>query len=164
MSRNLKLRQVAEAINISASTYGNLESSPHRVVSANKAAAIADFYRLTPPDRDALMRMWEATPLSEFSERRREKWKIQNERRSLARRVPRLEYALCLLAGMHIGLQDDDKVCVCELDSDPCEVCEALSALGLDAYSTKDHAIAQLAALQGKLEAARAEAQNGAAP
>lgn len=165
MARNLKLRQVAEAIGISHSTYGNVESSKFRVVSMTKACSLADFFKLTGPDRVSFLTMWEETPLSKFSEERRAKWRVQNEGRNARRLVPRLQYALCCLAGMHVGMvEDETRICVCEIGGDPCEVCEALSVLGLDAYSTREHAINQLAALQGKLEAARAAAQSGATP
>lgn len=157
--RGLKLRQVAEVIGVAPSTYGNAESSAFRVFGEGKAAAVADFYRLTGSDRESFMSAWAATKLSPFSEKRREIWHANNERRSAARRLPKLELAMAELLGVHIGAMDDDKICVCDFGN-VCEVCAALELLGLDRFSTRDHAIDQIAKLQEKLAAA----QNGAKP
>lgn len=163
ISRHLKQRQVAEAIGIAGSTYGNLESAAHRVIAGDKAVALADFHKLAASDREVFLALWEATPLSGFTLKRRERWRTLNERRSLAKRVPALELSLCLVLGVHIGLTDSDKVCVCQpFGGDPCEVCEALTVLGLDTYTTREVAIDQLSKLQGKLEAARAAAGQAA--
>lgn len=169
----MKLRNVAEILGVAVQTISNIECAPHRVVGEHKAIVLAEMFRLGPntvPDRGSFMAAWEATPISRFSADRAERFKKLNEGRNARRRQPRLEYALCCLAGMHIGMVEDDaRICVCEIGpqgriGDPCEVCEALSVLGLDTYSTREHAIDQLATLQGKLEAARAAAQNGATP
>lgn len=162
--RGLRLRQVAEILGVALSTYGNVESSKYRIVGESKASALATFYRLPAPDRDRLMAAWSATPLSPFSEKRQERFEKLKQSRKLAKLVPALKLSLCEVLGMHIGLMDDDKICVCDFGGEPCEVCKGLTTLELDTFSTKDHALLQLTKLQDKLEAARAAAQNGAKP
>lgn len=165
--RGLKLRQVAEAIGLSTSTYGNIESSGFRVVGRDRANLIANFHRLDDADRESLLALWEATPLSKFAEGRKEKWREQNERRSAARMLPKMRIALCELAGVHVGAVPEDQICACvhEFAEDSvCEVCTSLELLGLDRFSgDRARTINQLAALQDKLEAERAAAATKAA-
>ena len=118
-------------------------------------------YQLPPTGASALLEAWDRCPLSPYGERQRQKWDKRNVMRSKSKMYDVLRVCLTEVLGVHIGAMDDDKICVCDFDN-VCEVCASLEALGLDRYSTRDHAITQLAALQGKLETARAAAQNGA--
>lgn len=159
--KGLKLRQVAEAIGVTTSTYGNIESSQWRVVGEDRANLIANFHNLGDTARAELLAAWNETPISEYGRRRAEKWKQQNARRSLAKRVPGLESALVELLCLQVGDHGDDS-CRCGFDgklegSDrACEVCEALAALGLPAFTTADKAIEQLNVKQEKIAEAAA--------
>jgi transcriptional regulator with XRE-family HTH domain len=162
IAHGLKQREVASGIGISPGAYGNLESSPFKVVRKDKAKKIAELYRLDVKASSDLMAAWERCPLSEGGEKRRAIWQQKNAQRSKAKRHDALEVALCEMLGVHIGAMDEDKICVCEFAGDPCEVCAALGVLGLDPYSTRDNAITQLAKLQEKLVAKRDAAKETA--
>lgn len=154
--KGLKLREVAEAIGVTTSTYANIESSQWRVVGEDRANLIANFHNLGDPARAELLASWRETPLSEYGRKRADKWKLQNARRSLAKRVPGLESALVELLCLQIGDHGDD-ACRCGFDgkledSDrACELCEALAALGLPAFTSADKAIGLLGQKSDKL-------------
>lgn len=158
--KGLKLREVADAVGIKSSTYGNVESSPFKVIGAEKVVKLIRLYGL-PPDRAAeLSAAWERVPLSEYGEKIRERWRKRNTQRSTAKRVPALEEALIELLFAQIGDHGDNS-CRCGFDgklegSDrACEVCEALQVLGLPAFTSADKATEALQRMIGKREAAR---------
>lgn len=127
----LKLREVASIIGVVTSTYGNVESSSHKVISDDKAAALADHYKLAGDERQAFMAASAACPLSTYSQKQRDQWKRQNERRSRAKLSYRLEAAACGLLGLlFLNCPDPDKLCACDFDGSACELCAALAAIG----------------------------------
>lgn len=162
ISRNLKQRDVAAVIGVRPATYGNVESSPYKVVRQERVEALAKFYGLAQADRLRLLEAWEQTPVSPYSARQREQWAKQNLVRSKARNYERLQLALVeTLAVLVTRDKDPDSLCYCEFGggtaADPhraCELCSALEALGLDRWTTLDRTITQLSQLQDKLEAA----------
>lgn len=162
----LKQREVAKAIGIAPSTYGNVESSMYMVVGQSAAHRIANFYELNGPDRDHLLAAWRKLPLSPYGEKRKKEFSRRNAMRSKAKLADKLKRSLAECLGLMLpqfSEVNEGKVCACAFDSDElCEVCMALDNLGLDTYTTLDKAISDIAGLQSKLEAERA--QNGATP
>jgi transcriptional regulator with XRE-family HTH domain len=165
--KGLKQREVAEHLGVRPSTYGNVESSPHKVIRREKAIRLAELYRLPPTGAAELLAAWDRCPLSAYSVRQRAHWEKRNLHRSKAKMHDRLQIALCELLGVHIAAVPDEQVCVCVQDfveDSVCEVCTALELLGLDRFAgSRAATTGQLAALQDKLEAARAAAQKPAA-
>lgn len=157
--KRYKYREVAKAIGIAVSTYGNVESSPFKVIRRDRAQALAKFYNLDDAVTSKLMKAWEGCPLSEGGEKRAEHWRNASLRRSKIRMHDRLQLACLELCSLVIEYAPDDGICICTFEgvhpSDPdrpCEFCSAMLALGLDRFTTRDAAISQLAALQAKLD------------
>lgn len=166
VKKGLKQREVASVIGVKTSTYGNLESSPHRVIGSDKVDRMIELYELTPDRASDLRSAWERTPLSAYGAKLRKSWERRNRQRSKAKHHDRLQRSLAECLGLMLpqfSEVNEGKVCACAFDSDElCEVCMALDNLGLDTYTTLDKAISDIAGLQSKLEAERA--QNGATP
>ena len=159
----LKLRQVADAIGIAPSSAGNVEYSRFRVISDEKAARLADFYKLGPktyPTRDAFMAASAALPISEYTANQRERWKVGNEQRSKSRRYELLFEAVNNLVCMHAAFGDP---CTCtpavaESFDEPavagvtCALCQACQAMGIpEGYGDSRVVLDRI----GKLYAAR---------
>lgn len=168
VKKGLKLREVAAAIGVAPSTYGNVESSRFKVIGSHRVARLVELYSLPPDQAVALSAAWERVPLSEYGTKVREGWRKRNTQRSQVKRVPGLESALVELLCLQIGDHGEDS-CRCGFngkleDSDrACEVCEALAALGLPSFTTADKAIELLSAKQDRIaEAAAAFAATSA--
>jgi transcriptional regulator with XRE-family HTH domain len=167
MAKGLKQREVAAAGGVKLATYGNVESASHRVIGEARAALISQFLAPDPDQVMAMMEAWKRTPLSEYSEKRRATWTKRNALRSKSKGYDRIFQAMAdLLAVTLTVARPDVPLCACGLDGklegDPtrsCEMCEALFALGLPAFTTGDAVMAQLAELQDKMDAARAKAE-----
>lgn len=161
IDKRLKYREVASAIGVSTGTYGNIEGSPWRVIGEDRAKSIADFYQLDPAKRAGLLKAWSETPISNFSVERAEKWRQQNARRSAAKQLPVVRLALLEMVFFCLTYTPEGELCRCGFDgklegSDrSCEMCEALRALGLDAFTTREKLIDDAGKLHEKLEAAR---------
>lgn len=160
VQKGLKQREVAEFIGVKLSTYGNVESAPHRVIREEKAARIAELYHLDPVRRAALILAWARTPLSEYSEKQRASWRRRSAYRSKAAGYDRLQASLVEMVSFVLAVAPAGQLCTCGLDgkseSDStraCELCTALEALGLPAFTTAEDATAQIAALHDKLHA-----------
>jgi transcriptional regulator with XRE-family HTH domain len=171
VENGLKQREVASAIGVAVSTYGNVECSPWKVVGSQKVAKMVKLYSLDQERASALLSAWEQVPLSPYGERVRHKWQKRNALRSKAKHHDLLEFAMIDLIFWAVQFTPDDQMCICGFDgkvpeSDhPCELCEALAALGLGAYSSRDRLTTDLVKLHAKLEAASAaKAVAGAAP
>lgn len=166
VKKGLKQREVASSIGVKTSTYGNLESSPHRVIGSDKVDRMIELYELTADRASDLRSAWERTPLSAYGAKLRKSWERRNRMRSKAKHHDRLQRSLAEVLGLTLPAFSEHmggKVCACAFDADElCEVCMALDNLGLDTYTTLDKAIGDIAGLQSKLEAERANAQNGA--
>lgn len=180
VQNRLKQREVAERIGVQASTYGNIESSPFKVVGAEKVSRMATMYRLTPDQFAALSDAWERCPLSPFSEKRRKIWQRRNKMRSKAKHHDRLFLSLLEVLGVFIPHLADEDACTCGAGRPPegsefgweppayderCEMCCALENLGLNPYTTRERVLDDLSKLQEKLELkdAAAEPANGTA-
>lgn len=161
IQKGYKQREVALAIGIRPSTYGNVESSRWKVIRRERAERLAAFLQLMPDDHDRLLEAWEKCPLSEYGERVRERWKRRNERRNKVKMHDRIQISLIEMTAMCLAVaRNPDTLCTCEFGGgtidDPdraCELCEALMALGLNRLSDVEQSIADLAKLQEKLEA-----------
>src|SRR3990172_1111770 len=110
MSRGLKLREVASAIGIAVSTYGNVEASRHRVISDGRVEKLADFFKLDGAERVRFVTAAAALPLSEYTVDQREKWAKRNELRSKSHRFVLMFEALDNLVCMHAASGDQ---CTC---------------------------------------------------
>jgi transcriptional regulator with XRE-family HTH domain len=154
-------REVADHIGVKESTYANAESSRHRRLRENRVRRIAKAYDLGPTETAELVAGWEAMPESEFNKRNSKPWKVRDARKSKlkgydAMRAALLEVCTLLL----VDSIEPDALCSCpEVDmfadatpdpDDACELCNALRLLGLTGYTSRDAAIASLAALQDK--------------
>lgn len=164
VQRGLKQREVAEAIGIKAPSYSNVESISTRVIGQDAANRLANFYGLDDAGRARLLAAWERTPLSEFNQRRQVVWQRRNRMRSKAKHHDRVFKSLIEVLGAFLPHVPDGQVCSCEFASDPCEVCTALENLGLNPFTTKERAIADLSALADKLEAKATQPADGVAP
>lgn len=163
---NLKLRQVAEAIGLKVSSYSNAESSNMKRMSESKVRALAGLYRLGGQETEALIELWREQPVSEYSQRQRDRWAERNARRNKARMADRLALSLVEILTAYLSDQDPataDRLCTCpevDLMNDvtidtyvDCEVCTALKLCGVKA-SIRDGlppVVAELAAEQSRL-------------
>lgn len=148
----LKQREVASAIGVKLSTYGNIESSHWKVVSRAKASKLIEFYALPPDRAAALLDAWDRCPLSPHGEKRRETWQKINAGRSKAKNHDRLKLALVELLGLHLMAVPDADVCACDFGA-VCGVCKALEALGIAPFTPadRDKILTQLVKIQEKL-------------
>lgn len=158
VKNGLKQREVADAIGVKHSTYGNVESSRFKIIGSHKVAKLIKLYSLPPDQAAKLSAAWERVPLSQYGERAREMWRKRNLQRSLAKRVPALEDALVQVICLQIADHGDD-TCRCGFDGKlegtdrACEICEGLVALGLPTFTTAEEMIDLLAAKADKLTA-----------
>lgn len=164
VSAGLKQREVAVAMGIKDSTYGNVECSPHRVIGIEKVRALAKFYELPESQATVLVAAWEATPLSEFAEKRKPAWDRQNRLRYKARHHDRVFASLAEVLGILIPALPEGQVCSCELDGQLCAVCGALDNLGLAPFESHDKTMAKLAKLADKIHRREDLAAADAAP
>jgi transcriptional regulator with XRE-family HTH domain len=169
-SRRLKLREVANGIGVSTSTYGNVESRPHRVISDERVAKLADFYRLGPVEKKKLLDLAAQLPLSGYTERQRELWAKKNQMRSKAKRFDLMFEALDNLVCMFAA---EGKPCTCtpatpgDFDEEPrpgvtCPACQAMQAMGIaEGYGDPVLALQRIAKLHDRLESAAAKKAEG---
>lgn len=138
-ARRLTQKRVAELAGLATATIGTLEHSPYRVLGPENAVVLADkVFHLDRAQRAEFLAAHEATPLSPFSERRRDFWKKRNALRSKSKNYDRMHYALSELAMRFIQDTPPGDACRCEFgggsygDPDkPCEVCFALETAGI---------------------------------
>lgn len=153
----LKHREVAAAIGCAVSTYGNVESSPYKVISRGKAAKLIELYRLSPERTAELLTKWDACPLSPFGQKRAKYWEKRNKLRNKAKNHDPLKFALAECIGIILMDRADDQVCEC-LDGERCTVCYALERIGATSPFTpadRDKILAQLAKIREDLMPAR---------
>lgn len=161
--KRLKQREVAEKIGIAASTYGNVESSPYKVVGLDKVERLINFYDIRGSQLAADLRSsWERVPLSPYGEKQRKGWERRNRMRSKAKHHDRLMVSLVEVIGAFLPHIPDREVCACSFGAPACELCAALENLGLDGFASKDKTLDQLAKLADKLSTP--DEMNGAAP
>lgn len=142
----LKQREVAEALGVQAGTYGNMESSPFRLVRREKVDALSRFYKLDSVQHAELVAAYEKLPLSEYSQRQRETWAKRSAMRSKGKKLEEVKLVLCdLLDGIAstAGMGGEYlTVCSCKPpdefvgeDGYTCDLCRAFHALGFpDGY------------------------------
>jgi transcriptional regulator with XRE-family HTH domain len=151
VQKGLKQREVAEGIGVKPSTYGNIESSPWKVVGIEKVERMIQLYGLGPPRSDELRDAWSRVPLSAYGEKQRQTWERRNRQRSKAKHHDRLKRSLCEVLGLLLP-EYPHTVCACSFDrEEPCEVCMAFENLGLPPFKDMPTAIRDLAKLQDKL-------------
>lgn len=131
MQRGLKQREVSAAIGIELSTYGNLESSPFKVISEQRADRLSGFYGLCKEDHEKLMEASRNCPLSPYGQKRREAYAKQNTQRAKAKGHDAMKLALVNLLGAHLMALPDSDLCSCEFGGDVCPTCAALERVGL---------------------------------
>lgn len=156
----LKQRQVAEAIGVKPTTYANLESSPWKVVQRSRVERLAELFQLTPDVREALLAAWEATPLSPFGERNRERWAKRRLQRSKAKHYDRVRLSLVECLVLLVDGAGAKSLCTCWFGGgtadDPsrsCVICEALENAGLvDGWTDPAKMLDQLYKIQEQLE------------
>lgn len=156
----LKQREVAAALGVALSTYGNVESNRYMVIGRPTAVRMARFYRLDPGSEKALLDAWDKLPLSPHGQRRRKAFARRNAQRSKAKHHDVLMVSLCEVLGVLLPMLQPDQICACDIAS-TCEVCAALENLGLDPFTTLPDVVDRLAKLGDQLEA---KASAGATP
>jgi transcriptional regulator with XRE-family HTH domain len=170
--RNLRQREVAERVGIGLSSYGNVESAPHRVISRARAESLADVFDLSDHERAGFLDAFERAPLSEYTIKNRARWDRRNKMRSKAKHHDRLFVSLIEMTSMFLMVcHNDADLCVCGFDgkteADPtrsCELCTALEALGLDPFSTREDLVSKLGHMQDRIEAEAEAAKSSKAP
>lgn len=157
VAHNLRQREVADAIGVKVSSYGNVESNNHKTIAIDRVKKLASFYTLDEAATAALIAAWEELPASEYSQKQTKSYAERNARRSKARNHDRLKVALLEMTTIHIAAAaSPDELCTCARDdfftpseeTEACEVCNALQLLGLSGYTNRDEVIAELAKLQ----------------
>lgn len=171
VAARLKQREVAARVGIAASTYGNLESNPHKTIRRERAERIGRLYELDDAMQAQLMAAWDAQPVSEYSQKQRDSWAVRNAARSKAKNHDRLklsllEVTMLLIATVDGAAIDPGTLCACggprepssdmfdEPDSSgqqPCELCDALKLLGLTGWTNLQDVTDRLAAVQEKM-------------
>lgn len=157
VAARLKQREVAARIGVALSTYGNVESNPHKTIRRERAERIARLYELDEAVTAQLLAAWEAQPVTEYSQKNRDSWATKNAARSKAKNHDRIKLALLEMATLLItNVADPGALCACPAEVDmfadessgQCELCNALRLLGLTGWTTMDDVIARLAAVQ----------------
>lgn len=157
VSRNLRQRDVASAIGVTPSTYGNIESNNHKTIRLDRVLRLAAFYSLDNEQAKLLVDAWQALPVSEYSKRQTDANTKRNAYRSKAKSHDRMKMALLEVTTLLVtAAADPDTLCACaETDSsdmfadrEPCELCGALQLLGLSGWTSQDDVIAKLAKIQ----------------
>jgi transcriptional regulator with XRE-family HTH domain len=136
MGGGLTQREIATRSGIAPSTYGNLESYPHRVVSRSKVERILVELGAPAAKVAEVLQAYEAAPASAYAEKMREVWAKRREHRGKIRRSGALERALVRL--LELRFAEGDK-CDCVTEADGihesgtflCELCDSVRALGL---------------------------------
>lgn len=137
----LKQREVATFIGVQPSTYGNLESSPFKIIRLERVHDLSRLYKLDASRHAALVAAWEAAPISEYSKKQREGWSKRNEVRAKGKQLDRVKLALCdVLDGIGLAavmgapyearchcIQPDPML---EVEGSTCDLCLAFHALG----------------------------------
>lgn len=154
IQKGLKQREVAAAIGVKNSTYGNVESSQWKVINRDRAAKLIGLYAL-PPDRAAeLLAAWDRCPISPGGQQRKQFWAKRNELRSKAKNHDPLKLALVELLGLHLMAVPDAEICACDFGT-VCGVCSALARLGLGPFTPadRDRILEQLVKIREKIAA-----------
>jgi transcriptional regulator with XRE-family HTH domain len=143
-------REVAAAIGIAGSSYGNLESLNRITCRIDKIERLALFYQLDDAQTAELIAAYRELPVDAFQKRKLERLNEIRSKASKSRRFDGVRQSLINMFGLLlVTAPDPDSLCICEPGrAETCEVCEALSELGLDPWVDAATTTAQLAALQ----------------
>lgn len=143
-------REIAEAIGIAQSSYGNLESLNRITCRVDKVERLALFYGLPQDKANELIAAYRELPRDAFQQRKLDKLNAARAARSKSKQFDGMRKALVDMLGLLIAVAPDpETLCACEPGSDDrCEVCFALAELGLQPWTNSTDALAQLAALQ----------------
>jgi transcriptional regulator with XRE-family HTH domain len=160
VAAKLRQREVANALGIATSSYGNVESVNRKTLSRDRAEQLANFYKLDEAARTDLLAAWDEMPVSEYSQRQADAYAARRAQRSKAREADRLKTALLEVVGLLISSVDDPgKLCACQAAQifdfsqgdtpAPCELCSALQLVGVSGgWTTHEEVVAKLAELQ----------------
>jgi transcriptional regulator with XRE-family HTH domain len=157
VNARLKQREVAARIGIAVSSYGNVESNPHKTIRRERAERIGKLYELSAAMQAQLMAAWEAQPVTEYSQKQRESWSSKHSTRSKVKNHDRMKLGLLEMTTLLItNVADPGALCTCsEVDmfaedssGQQCELCDALRLLGLTGWTTMEEVVAKLAAVQ----------------
>jgi transcriptional regulator with XRE-family HTH domain len=159
VSKGHKQREVAAAMGVKLSTYGNLECSHWKVVSREKAVRLISFYGLLPDRAAVLLAAWERCPLSPHGEKRRAGFEKVRLFRGKARNHDSLQLGFIDLLAARLMDIADEFLCQCEFGEPACLTCGSLERLGLPPYTgaDRDQIFDQLEKLREKLVAPPAE-------
>lgn len=159
LEKGLKHAQVAAAIGIAVTTYGNVESGPWKVISRARAERLATLYQLGDEFRANLLGAWERCPLSRYGEKRRAAWERMRVRRSKLKHYDRMKLSLVEAVSLVLSHVHGRSPCTCmfgggtEYDATRnCEFCEALESLGIPADLDAPRLYERLARMAEELE------------
>jgi transcriptional regulator with XRE-family HTH domain len=181
VENRLKQREVASAIGMKTSSYGNVESVNHKSLAVDRVHRLARFYQLDEAKTAELLAAWEELPASEYAQRQTKTFAERRAFRSKAANHDRLKVSLLELATLLItSCENPGALCTCEqatsemladasffpdgspdgvassTDSLTCELCTALQLLGLPlGMTTRDEVITKLAEVQEAMSAVR---------
>lgn len=157
ITHGLKQREVATAIGVQPSTYGNLESSPYKIIRRERVDDMARLYKLDKDQYSELIAAWDRAPISDYSAKQRKGWEKRNEARSKGKQLEIVKLALCdvidwLASSAAVG-EPVEAACDCRppdpfMDEDgrTCELCLAMHALGFpDGWVSGEVASARIA-------------------
>jgi transcriptional regulator with XRE-family HTH domain len=163
MARSLRIlhrkkqREVAVAIGIQPSTYGNVESSSFKIIRRERVDDLSRLYKLDAAQHSALVAAWEAAPISEYSKKQRDGWAKRNEARSKGKLLDKVRTALCdlldAIASSAAAGEPCPSACSCvapdafvDEPGRTCELCSAFHALGFpDGFVSPDVAAQRIA-------------------
>lgn len=168
----LRQRQVAAAMAITPSSYGNLESSQWKTVRRERVDAMSRLYRLDANQHAALVAAWERAPVSEYSQKQRSTWDKRNETRSRSKRLEIVTTVLCdILDSAAMASKYGYPIqtgCQCQAADDfigveatTCDLCRAFHALGFpDGWVDADIALDRIAKISPKSPGERGHIPN----
>ena len=160
-ANHLKQREVANAVRLKLSSYGNVESNNHKTMSLDRVHRLAKFYQLDAAATAELVAAWEELPISEYSAKQAKTYEQRKEFKNKAKMFDRMKVSLVEVCTMLVtSAIDPGTLCTCpEIDmfadesdrDDPlasCELCTALQLLGLTGFTDVDDTVLKLARVQ----------------
>lgn len=160
-TNRLKQREVAHAVKLKLSSYGNVESNNHKTMSLDRVHRLAKFYQLDPVATAELVAAWQELPVSEYSAKQAKTYEQRKEFKNKAKVFDRMKLSLLEVCTMLVtSTVDPETLCTCpEIDMfaddsdrlDPpasCELCTALQLLGLTGFTNVDDVVVRLARIQ----------------
>lgn len=167
MCRDLRVSknwsQAEMGIRSGLKSYSNVEYNNHKTIRLERVHAIARVHELNEADTARLVAAWEALPVSEYSQKQRQAWDKRNAARAKSRGYDEARRCVIELFGVALMVAFDlnttlDRWCTClpgggsaQSTTRLCEICNALTFLGLPRWTDTDTAVTGIGKLQDEL-------------